>query len=161
MKQIINRLKYNFWRFSFPLSVISFGIISKWWYVIPTDGPDSVMNGFPLIYVSEGWHTSMSLQFFIIEFIIDFLCYILFWMTIVFSIQQLIQSSRKMKGVTIGLWTAAALTLAASAFILCRSENIFQIKKDFDVEVLETGFQFIWEDFERPKYYDYKPEPSE
>ena len=157
MKASFKHLKRNFWRASLPLSIISFAIISKWWYVIPVDAPDSMMNGFPLIYVSEGWHTSMSLQFFFFEFIIDFLCFLLFWMLIIYVIQRTLRLSKKLTGLVIGLWALAILVLATATFIFSRTENLFYFKRDFDVEVLDSGYQFIWQDIERPDYYHYKP----
>ncbi|WP_222931286.1 hypothetical protein, partial [Xanthovirga aplysinae] len=83
-------MKKLIWELVLSLTVISFSIFTKWWYVLPTDALDTVMSGFPLIWISEGWHTSMSLQIFVKELIINLLIYFVFWFTIVYTINRLI-----------------------------------------------------------------------
>ena len=56
-----------------PLSIIFMFIVTKWWYAIPVDGSDKLFWGFPFAFMGEGFHTSMSLQFFVLEFLADFL----------------------------------------------------------------------------------------
>ncbi|MEM6768710.1 MAG: hypothetical protein AAF655_27470, partial [Bacteroidota bacterium] len=60
MKQLI-------WRLVIPLTIISFFLVTKWWFVAVEDAPDSWMYGFPFPYLCEGWHTSLSLQVFLKE----------------------------------------------------------------------------------------------
>ena len=61
-----------------PLSIISLTIFTKWWYILPVDAPDSMMYGFPIPYSCNGWHTSLSYQIFIFEFIVDLLIHFAF-----------------------------------------------------------------------------------
>jgi len=70
------------WKLILPLTVISFATCNKWWYVFPVDAPDTMLTGFPFRYVGPDWHTSMSLQIFIMEFAIDILVYFTFWFMI-------------------------------------------------------------------------------
>ena len=37
-------------------------------------------------------------------------------------------------------------------------EHIYKTKRDFEVEVLTTGYKFVWQNQERPRYEDYKKE---
>ena len=46
-----------------------------WWFALPIDGPDKFYWGFPFAFLGEGFHTSMSYQFFILELIADFIIY--------------------------------------------------------------------------------------
>ena len=58
-----------------PLTIITFILFTKWWIVDIVDGSDAVMYGFPLIYKSPAFHTSLAEQYFIMEFLIDFLLF--------------------------------------------------------------------------------------
>jgi hypothetical protein len=64
----MNSLKELIYKRIIPLTIISFLLVTKWWYVLPIDSPHSIMIGFPLAYSCKGWHTSMSEQYFIINF---------------------------------------------------------------------------------------------
>ena len=60
MKRLILRL-------ILPLTLILFAIITKWSYGVIVDGTDEFFYGFPLIYKCDGFHTSLSTQYFLIE----------------------------------------------------------------------------------------------
>jgi hypothetical protein len=81
-----------------PLTVISFGTITKWWYALPVDAPDTMFTGFPFAYACPGWHTSMSLQIFVTEFIIDFLTYFLLWFVLIFCIDHFVTKVKTYTG---------------------------------------------------------------
>ena len=66
------------WKFILLLTIISFLVFDKWWYALVTDGTDEIFYGFPLPYTCPGFHTSMSKQFFLMEFVIDFVTYFIF-----------------------------------------------------------------------------------
>ncbi len=59
-------------KLTLPLTIILMFFITKWWYAIPVDGPEKLYWGFPLAFMGEGFHTSMSLQFFGLAFLADF-----------------------------------------------------------------------------------------
>src|ERR1044071_5539679 len=91
-----------------PLTLISFASFTKWWYVLVVDGPDEVLTGFPLPYVCAGWHTSASLQIFLLEFFIHLLCYFIFWFVLVFIFHRFI------KPISINtIFTSLSFTLSA------------------------------------------------
>lgn len=143
MKQLI-------WKLVLPLTIISFVVFRKWWYVFPVDAPDSMMAGFPLPYVCDGWFTSMSNQFFIMELIIDLLIYFLFWLLLIFCINRFFVKIKVPKNLIIFLIIINVLIFSGAIFIASMRENIFKLKKDFDVEVKETGYNFIWQNTQRP-----------
>jgi hypothetical protein len=71
LKQTDRTVKNLTWKLMLPLTLMSFATFTKWWYVLPVAARDTMMTGFPLPFVCEGWHTSMSLQIFMAEFLIN------------------------------------------------------------------------------------------
>lgn len=109
--------------------------------------------GFPFPFVGDGWHTSFSLQYFILELIIDFLIYFLFWVIIIFIIDRYLNKINTHKFLTIGLWTISVMIIFAALFIASFSENIFHFRRAYDLEIIETGYKFIWQHTEKLNKY--------
>jgi hypothetical protein len=141
-----------------PLSVLSFASFTKWWYALPLDAPDTLFAGFPFPFVGEGWHTSMSLQIFVTEFIIDFLIYFLFWLAIFFCINRFWTKINPHKILTTVVWVLSGMVIIGATFIASDANNLFFVKRPYDMEVMETGYKFVWQKQERPDYYKYHPE---
>lgn len=150
MKQLTGRLLL-------PLTIISFGTLTKWWYVLPDDAPDTMMAGFPFAFVGDGWFTSMSLQIFLIELCTDFIIYFLFWLVIVFIIKHVWTQLSFSKTLTGVLWTMAILTISFWTFILTISENHIKLRRDWNMQVLVTGYKFTWTNINRPDFSKYDP----
>ena len=140
-----------------PLSVISFAIFTKWWYALPVDAPDTLFFGLPFPFVCSGWHTSMSLQIFILPFFADFLVYLLFWMILLLSINRFLAKLKPHRLITIGLWTISLFLLIAEGLLAANSNNLFYIKRPYEIKIMETGYKFVWERTEYPDYYKYNP----
>lgn len=143
------------WTLVLPLTIISFTIFTKWWYVLPVDAPDTMMAGFPIIYVCSGWHTSLSLQIFITELFVDFLSYTGFWFIMIYSLNRYLLKIKLHKIITISLLSISGLFLIGMIFIGVNSNNLFYIKRPFDIEVLTTGYKFIWNGNTRPANFDF------
>jgi hypothetical protein len=141
-----------------PLTVISFATITKWWYALPVDGPGTFFAGFPFPFVCEGWHTSMSLQIFVTEFIADLLTYFLFWLILFFCIERFWIKINPNKIMTIGLWIITGLVISGAILIASNSNNLFYVKRPFYVDVIETGYKFVWKQTGRNDLYEYHPE---
>ena len=141
-----------------PLTIISFAAVTKYWYTLPVDAPDTMCWGFPFPYVCEGWHTSLSLKIFVVEFFADFLTYLLFWSVMYWGINRMGIKIVVNKVVTTVLWVFAGLVVSGSGIIAANPDNLFYLKRSFEMEVMETGFQFIWQQTPRPDYYRYHPE---
>jgi hypothetical protein len=135
--------------------VISFTVFTKWWYVLPVDGPDTMMAGFPLPYVSDGWHTSLSLQIFVIELLVDLLCYFLFWFIVVFCVDRFAIKIKLHKVVAIFLLSTAGLSIYSLFFVASISDNLVYLKRPFDAETLVTGYKFVWNENQRPDNFDF------
>jgi membrane-associated phospholipid phosphatase len=80
-------------RFIIPLTIISFVLVTKWWYVLPIDARQTFYWGFPFAFVGEGWQTSGALQFFLLEGLADISIYFAFWflLTSIFLRLQIIK----------------------------------------------------------------------
>ncbi|RXK58906.1 hypothetical protein ESA94_16085 [Lacibacter luteus] len=145
------------WRLILPLTIILFGLITKWWYVLPVDAPDTMMVGFPLAFAADGWHTSMSLQIFVLEFLFDFIIYFLFCFIIVFLFHHYWTKIKASKWLTGFLWTFSTIIIAIAVFIGSFSEQNFEIKRDWDRQILTTGFKLTWTHQDRPDFAKYDP----
>jgi hypothetical protein len=137
-------LKQIILRFFFPLTIILFGAITKWWHVLPVDAPDSIVVGFPFVFVADGWFTSMSFQFFAIEFAADFLIYFSFCLFIAFLLKRYLTDIRISKALTFTTWIVATITIVFWLVIFSVSENQIKIKRNWDMQVIKTGFKFTW-----------------
>ena len=140
------------WRLIVPLTIVSFGAVTKWWYVLPEDAPDTMMAGFPLSFVGDGWHTSMSLQILCAELCIDFIVYFLFWFLLInFSNRYLIKI--KTPNILAGtLWTLSSILLTMAIAIACMPDQIIQGKRDWDMKVIVTGYKLVWKHQDRPDF---------
>jgi hypothetical protein len=150
-------IKQLTWRLILPLTIISFGTLTKWWYVLPVDAPDTMMAGFPFAFVGDGWFTSMSIQLFVIELCADFIIYFLFWFVIVLLIKRVWTQLTISKILTRIFWTLAILTISFWTFILTISEKHITLKRDWDMQVLVTGYKFTWTNTSRPDFSKYDP----
>lgn len=148
-------MKGLIFKIALPLSLISFVALTKWWYVLPIDAPDTLMSGFPLPFICDAWYTSMALQIFVIELIIDFFVYFIIWSTLIFLIYRFIHKFTISKRLSIAIYVLTALILTPVVLIWSLPENIYRIKRDFDIQVLETGFKFGWSNIERPNLETY------
>ena len=121
-------MKQLTWKLVLPLTIISFATFTKWWYILPVDAPDTMMTGFPLPYLCSGWHTSLSLQVFMTEFMIDLLAYFAFWFLLIFMIDRFLTRIRIHKILTIALLTLSGLFISGAILIASNSDNIFHTK---------------------------------
>lgn len=151
-------MKYLIFKIVLPLTIISFAVVNKWWYALPIDGPDTFYYGFPLPFVGAGWHTSMSLQFFIIEFIADFLIYFSFWLLLTYLINRFIVTIKLHKFFTSLLLTISIIITLIFGLITADSNNIYYSKRPYEMEIIDSGYKFIWQETEHPDYYKYHPE---
>ena len=157
---IIKSMKQLIWKLVWPLTIISFGTITMYWYVLPTDAPDSMFSGFPFPYVCEGWHTSMSLQYFFIEMVVDLFVYFLCWYLVVFFLHKYLYRVQLSKIMMILLWTFSLAIITMEGIVAGNPDNIFHVRRSFDMVILETGFQFAGQT-ERPDRHKYPSRASE
>jgi hypothetical protein len=136
-------LKTSDFKNALPITVISFIALTKQWTILPVDAPNSILYGFPLPYSCTGWHTSMSRQFFILELVVDFLCYYAFWTLFFYFLRKLHIHIRPPKIVKYAVLAITVLLLSASLAAAFLFDNTFQVQRDFDFEVLGTAIKFF------------------
>ena len=148
-------MKKLIWKIVLPLTLILISTITMWRYVLIVDGVDEILTGFPLPYICPGWHTSLSYQIFISEFIIDFFIYFAFSFLIVFLVNRFIWKIRTNKKIVIALYIISGFLIADPIFLLGLNDHVFKFKSDFDSKTLETGIKFWHSGVERPDLEKY------
>ena len=132
-----------------PLTIILFGTITKWRYVYVEDGPDDFLYGFPLTFICSGWHTSLSLQVFVLELLFDFFVYFIFCLTIVTLTDKFIKRIQVTKYLKFGLYGLATLTLLLYGVVFSNPDNLFKMKREFKYKEIRNGYKFIWQQDKR------------
>ncbi|WP_248723581.1 hypothetical protein [Seonamhaeicola sp. ML3] len=126
-----------------PLTIISFFVFTKFWYAEVVDAPNTVLYGFPLAFISEGWHTSMSLQIFVLEFLVDFSLYFIFWLLVILGINRFI-TIKPSKTLALVLIPISVMFSIIVILIAVAPEHMYILKRDFDIEVKSSGFSFMY-----------------
>jgi hypothetical protein len=121
-----------------------------WRYVLIVDGIDETLIGFPLPYICPGWHTSLSYQIFISEFLIDFVIYFVFCFLIVFVVDRFIWEIKTGRKIVIALYIISGFLIVDPIFLLGLNDHVYKFKSDFDTKTLESGIKFWRTGVERP-----------
>ena len=131
MKKIIFRL-------TLPLTLISFGIITKWSYGIAIEAKDVFFYGFPMIYKCEGFHTSLSTQYFLIEMTINLLTYFAFCLIITLTLNRIwkINISKRISKI---FWIVYAVLFLGFAYLSNDLDDRYSIKRDFEIKIFDSG----------------------
>ena len=132
MKNIIFRL-------TLPLTIISFGIFTKWSYGLAIDAKDVFFYGFPLIYKCEAFHTSGATQYFIWEMTLNLLTYFVFWLFITLTLNRIIKINIPRK-ISKAFWIGFAIIFAGAIFLSNSLDDQYLIKRNFDVKIFDSGF---------------------
>jgi hypothetical protein len=77
---------------------------------------------------------------------------------LIFCIDRFLTKINTNKIVTIVLWTLTGLVVSGATLIASNSDNLFYANRPFDIQIMETGYKFVWQQTERPDYYKYHPE---
>ena len=132
-------------------------IFTKWWYVLPVDGPDVLFWGFPFAFIGEGFHTSMSFQLFLVDLFIDILCYTIFWLIVFLIIKKKWPTFTISKWMYRIVWALAIVLVLSSCFIVSISNPIFKSKRNYDWQIMTSGYKFIWQSTPRPDINKFHP----
>ena len=120
------------------MTLISFGIITKWSYGIVIDGTDEFLYGFPLIYKCDGFHTSLSTQYFLTEMLINLLTYFAFWLIITLILNQIwkINITKRIAKI---FWIGFGILFLGFAYLSNDLDDRYLINREFDVEIFDSG----------------------
>ena len=144
--------KKIFFSFIFPLTIIIFILFTKWWIVDVVDGTDGIMYGFPFIYKSPTFASSMAEEYFITELIIDFTVYLGIITAIIYSINRFVYEFKFKKIVSIFLIVSSSLLVSLELFLALWPDNTISLKRDYEIIVKETGFKFYFNSSERNNF---------
>lgn len=143
-------MKKLIWKIVLPLTLIVFSTISMWRFVLIVDGPSEILTGFPLLYICSGWHTSLSYQIFISEFVIDFFIYFVFCFLIVFFVDRFIWKIRTRRKTVVIFYVIALFLSVNPFFLLGLDDHVYKMKRDFNTKTLEKGFKLWHSVVEKP-----------
>lgn len=132
-------MKKLIFQLTLPLTIISFGIITKWSYGIVIDGRDVFFYGFPMIYKCEAFHTSMSTQYFLIETIVNLLTYFSFWLVVTFVL-NLVWKINIPKIISKIFWIGFGLCFLGFVYLSNDLDDRYFIKREFEIKIYKSGF---------------------
>jgi len=150
-------MKQLTWKVVLPLTVISFIAFTKWWHV-EIDESVEILKGFPFPYVCPGWHTSLSLQIFVFELVVDLIVYFTFWFFLVLAATKITRSIHIPRIMTIILLVTSGLCSIVLVLFAINPDNIYTTTRQFDIKVVETGYRFVWQKPIQPDYIRHQPE---
>jgi hypothetical protein len=145
-------MKKLIFQLTIPLTLISFGIITKWSYGIVIDGTNEFFYGFPLIYKCDGFHTSLSTQYFLTEMIVNMLTYFAFWLIITLILNQIwkINISRRISKI---FWFGYSVLFLEFIYFSNNLDDQYSTKRDFKVKIFDSGISiFGIHDTDKKKY---------
>lgn len=141
-----HEVKQLTWKLVLPLTVLSFVMFTKRWYVDVVDGPHEMLYGFPLAFICKAWHTSLAYQIFVVPFVVDLLTYFLFWFLIIYLMNRFV-TPIKMR------WYVAAPILALTGFVTAFSvlfalnpDHIYTMTSELDLKIISTHYEFVWQE---------------
>lgn len=142
-------MKKLIFRLTLPLTLITFGIITKWSYGIVVDGTDEFFYGFPLIYKCDGFHTSLSTQYFLTEMIINLLTYFSFWLLIIWTINRFWKINIP-KLISKIFWLGFGILFLGFIYLSNEFDDRYLMKRNFEVITVDSGFT-IFENHSRDR----------
>lgn len=145
-------MKKLIFRLTFPLTLISFGIITKWSYGIAIDAKDIFSYGFPMIYKCEGFHTSMSTQYFLSEMTFNLSTYFVFWLIITLVLNRIWKINIPKRTAKI-FWIGYGILFLGFAYLSNDLDDRYLTKRDFEVKIFDSGITiFGTHSTDREKY---------
>jgi hypothetical protein len=131
-------MKKLIFRLTLPLTLISFGIITKWSDGIAIDAKDVFFYGFPMIYKCEGFHTSLSTQYFLTEMTINLLTYFVFWLIVTLVLNRIWKINIPKRIAKI-FWIGFGVLFFGFVYLSNDLDDRYLIKREFDVKIFDSG----------------------
>ena len=141
---LIKSMKSLTWKLILPLAVILFFSFSRWVCAKVVDAPNSILQGFPLPYTCPGWGSSMSIQFFVAEFVIDLLVYFFFFFIAIYLVNRFICRVRVHKVAVITLYIIAGFALSLQV-LMYSIDTTFYLHRSFDIKIIQSTYGFFWQ----------------
>ena len=141
--------------FLLPFTIMIFLLFTKWSIADVIDGTDGVMYGFPFIYKSPVFYTSMRDQYFIIELFADFLIYFAVIVGVFYFVNKNVIKITIKKVQTRIVQIVATVLICLELLLIVGLEADFKIQRDFEIEIKESGFKFFFMDNGREEFNNY------
>ena len=138
-----------------PITIIIFILFTKWWIVNVVDGTDGIMYGFPFIYKAPAFYTSMAEEYFILELIADLIIYFAVIFGIVYLMNKFLFAITIRKVISVILFIVASLLISLELLFAFMPENKFSLKRDDEIEIKQTGFEFPFNNSDRKEFDNY------
>ncbi|WP_272149855.1 hypothetical protein [Tenacibaculum aiptasiae] len=116
--------------------------MTKWWFGIAIDAKNTFFYGFPLIYKCEGFHTSLSTQYFLIEIAINFLTYFAFWLILTLTINKFWKINIP-KLISKIFWIVFGVLFLGFVYLSNDLDDRYLIKRNFEVKIFDSGITFF------------------
>ncbi len=155
-------MKQLTWKLVLPLTIISFGLVTKWWFVeVNNEHFHEVLIGFPLPYSAPCWHTSMCSKYFIGELLLDVITYFLFCFIVTYVFHRFIKRIILKRLITVIIMIVSGIFLGIMILFFSLPDNVFYMERNFEIKTLDTGFKFHWEQLSSYDYYEMYPDTNE
>ena len=138
-------MKHLATRFILPTAIISFAAVTKWWYVLPVDARQTFYWGFPLAFMGEGWQTSGSLQFFVLEGLIDLVVHFFLWTLLAYAFVRSFKVKKIPLLVSGTLWSISFLLIIVGSIVVSISYPSITLRRGYEWTIIDSGYQFIWQ----------------
>ncbi|MEO7213289.1 hypothetical protein [Mucilaginibacter sp.] len=136
MKQIIVK-------FVVPLTIISFSLITMRSIAFVDDIGSIDFIGFPFLYTCKGFHTSMSQQLFLLPLLVDLVVYLLIWFALFLILNKFVDINKAPRFIPLTLILLATVFFAINILLAHNPDNIFILKRDFEIKVEQRDFYIV------------------
>jgi hypothetical protein len=130
-------------KFVVPLTIISFSLITMRSIAFVDDIGSIDFTGFPFLYTCKGFHTSMSQQFFLLPLLVDLVVYLLIWFVFFLILKNFVDINKAPRFIPVTLILLATVFFAINTLFASNSDNIFLLKKDFEIKVEQRNFYVV------------------
>jgi hypothetical protein len=135
-------MRHLIFRFTLPLTLVSFALITKWWYGIAIDAKDVFLYGFPLIHKCEGFHASLSTQYFLFEMLVNLLTYFMICLAVTLIINRF-WKIRIGTIAAVAFWVGFGIFMSGVVYMSNELDDRFSMKRDFQVKIFDSGFTVL------------------
>ena len=113
------------------------------------------MYGFPFIYKAPAFYTSVAQEYFILELFADILIYFGVINGIIYLIDKFLITITIRKVVSVILFIVALLLISLELLFAFMPENKFSLKRDYGIEIKQTGFEYPFNIRDRKEFDNY------
>ena len=126
-----------------PLTFILFFLFTKRWCVSVEDAPNTHLSGFPFPYSGNAWGSSMSVQYFILEFFIDLAVYFAIVFAVTYTVYHYIIPRPPHKVIFFSLYIIATIFFVMVVLWISATDSFFYLYRDFEIKTINVEYLFF------------------